>query len=148
MAREYRKTKHRRKKRTVAKVAVAKSKRTPEQVLRGQAKTAPAIALAPAPPRPSTLQKGKDRAPKRKEPGLELARSLGTAALMFPGGKYGGIVKAGLAGAAAGAELEAGIRKYRKSRKKGSKTQGTVSEKAATQLSKGHKKDPSKTKRV
>lgn len=104
------------------------------------------------PKRPSQLtplaENGKPSPKEKLHRGL--AKGLATASAAMPGGGYGGIIKAGLAGAAAGSEIEASYHKYKAARatSKAKKATTTVTQSAMAQKAKYHKKDPTKTKRT
>lgn len=79
------------------------------------------------------------------------AKGLAQAAMAMPGrGKAGRILKASLAGAAAGAEIEATYHEYKKGRAKtkAKKATTTVTQSAMAQKAKYHKKDPTNTRRT
>jgi hypothetical protein len=68
----------------------------------------------------------------------------------MPSGGYTGVAKSALAGAAAGAEIEASYREYKaeRAKKRAKKATTTVTQSAMKQKAQYHKKDPTKTKRV
>jgi hypothetical protein len=108
-------------------------------------------------PRPSPPKSGAALASKtysREESHRELTASIAAAAKAMPAGQYTNILKSALAGYAAGSEIGAAISRHRASKaasakkKTGGKTQGTVSDAAAKQMSRAQAKDPSTTKRV
>lgn len=76
-----------------------------------------------------------------------LAKGLASLAKVVPSGGYTGIIKGGLAGAAAGAEIEAAYKQYKVDRAKGKKAKTTVSRSAAAQKAQYHKKDKTSTEK-
>lgn len=98
------------------------------------------------PPTPSSQMSKEGSKPR----GRSLASGLASAAMAMPSGGYSGVAKSALAGAAAGAEIEASYREYKKERtkKRATKAKMTISKSAMSQKAKYHKKDDTKTKRV
>jgi hypothetical protein len=79
----------------------------------------------------------------------DVAKGVATAAKAMPSyGRTSKAIKAGLSGFASGVEIGAARQRLKESGLKGSKSQGTVSEAASAQMSKAHKKDKTRTKRV
>lgn len=112
--------------------------------------TAPPPKKTEKPTRPTAQMRDEDRV----SPGVELkrgvAKGLATASAALPGrGTAGRILKAGLAGAAGGAELEASYQRYkeRRAKSKAKKATTTVTQSAMAQKAKFHKKEHSKTEK-
>jgi hypothetical protein len=100
------------------------------------------------PPKAPSKKPTKESEPSDR--GRSLASGLASAAQAMPGGGYAGVVKAGLAGAAAGAEIDTAYKKYKAKRAKSKtkKATTTVTQSAMAQKAKYHKKDPTSTKRT
>lgn len=100
--------------------------------------------------KPKSPSYGKDsdryEASPEEEHKRSTAKSLATASAAMSGKGYSGIVKAGLAGAAIGAEIEANQRRFKD--RKAKKATTTVSQSAMAQKARYHKKDPTNTKKV
>lgn len=103
------------------------------------------------PERPSTkMDKGHETSAK-EELKRGVAKGLATASAGISGrGRAGRILKAGLAGAAGGAEIEASYQRFKDkaAKKKGKKAKTTVSQSAMQQKAKFHKKEHSETEKV
>lgn len=102
------------------------------------------------PPRPSTQMGDKDRISPGAKLKRGIAKGLATASAAMPGrGRAGRILKAGLAGAAGGAEIEAAYHEYKAKRAKGraKKATTTISQSAMAQKAKWHKRDKTPTEK-
>jgi outer membrane lipoprotein SlyB len=101
---------------------------------------------------PSALMQDEEHKPSPKEElHRGMAKGLASAALAMPGrGKAGRILKGAVAGAAAGAEIEAAYHKYKARRKKARarKATTTVTQSAMAQKAQYHKKDKTSTEKL
>ncbi len=98
---------------------------------------------------PSPTQgKPEGRSDKAKLQG-GVASGLASLSNTIPSGGYTGILKAALAGAAAGAKIEASYTEYKSSqaKKKAKAAKTTVSQSAMSQKAQFHKKEHSKTEK-
>jgi hypothetical protein len=98
----------------------ARAKKRPKKKLadlvRFTKKKPPAETPKPRRPSKEMPDTGDRRSSKEKRHG-RLARGLAQASAAMPGGKYSGIVKAGLAGASAGATIDEAYAAYKRERK-------------------------------
>ncbi len=99
-------------------------------------------------PKPPSSGKDSDRyeASPEEESKRGLAKSLATASAAMSGKGYSGIAKAGLAGAAIGAEIEANQRRLKD--RKAKKATTTVTQSAMAQKARYHKNDKTGTEKV
>jgi hypothetical protein len=100
-----------------------------------------------SPKRPRPSEQTKDDSPGRE---TTLTKGLAGASAALSGrGRAGRLLKAGLAGAAAGHELEKSYKDYKtkRAKKKGKEATTTVTQSAMAQKAKWHKKDNTSTEK-
>ncbi len=103
------------------------------------------------PTRPSAKTEDRHKTSPKEELKRGVAKGLASASAGLSGrGTAGRILKAGLAGAAGGAEIAASYQRYKdkRSKKRGKDATTTVTQSAMAQKAKFHKKDPTSTERT